>query len=396
MPNPHASPYGVGLAYRYVIHPDILQFQNRIDLLELPTEDYIVRRRKQHADPDEALLREALAAFPCVAHGISLSIGSVEPLDGAYLRKTREFLEAHDLEIFSEHLALHRFNGRDLTIFLAMPFEETSVQWVKRNYQTIRESLGRPFALENITYPFPVPHNSLTEADFLRRLTEETDCTLLLDVTNVFNNSRNHGYDAGKFLDRLPLDRVSQIHLAGGVFMDHKWEDSHSHPVMKPVWELFEEVVRRSPAEIAIIERDSRFHPFDVVMEDVEKAREIFYRHRPERPAAPPPSRRFTPSPQPVVDAGSDRAEFDDLRGFEEALMARITVPEFREFYARDPKAALASIPMSADWRERARLCDPLQVEKLGRMWDAFQRQEIDDLNHYEQEDWAAWAREIK
>lgn len=76
--------------------------------------------------------------------------------------------------------------------------------------------------------------------------------------------------------------------------------------------------------------------------------------------------------------------------------MARITVPEFREFYASDPKAALQSIPMSAEWRERARLCDPPQVEKLSRMWDAFQRQEIDDLAHYEQEDWAAWAREIK
>ena len=121
-----------------------------------------------------------------------------------YLEATHDFLAKHRLAVFSDHLAFHQMDGTDLGIFLPMPFEEIAIQWLKRAYYQARAALGRPFALENVTYYFPIPHCGLSEADFLRRLTEETDCTLLLDVTNIFNNSHNHGYDPIEFLDTLP------------------------------------------------------------------------------------------------------------------------------------------------------------------------------------------------
>ena len=395
MPNLHARPYGVGLAYRYLIHEGVFKHRDSIDLLELSTEDYIVRRRLMNSDPDLTLLKEALAEFPSVAHGISLSIGSVEPLDTNYLEATRKFMEDHQVEIFSEHLAYHRLNRRDLGIFLALPFEEMAVQWIKHNYEAAKKSLGRPFALENVTYYFPVPKSSMREAEFLTRLTEETDCTLLLDVTNVYNNAHNHGYDPYKFLDQLPLDRVSQLHLAGGHFVEGKWEDSHSRPVMSPVWDLYDEVVRRTPAEIVIIERDSRFHPFETVMEDVVKAREIFYKHRPAQPKGDRKNDIFEASENPIADAGSDLPQFEDLRGFQQAIMGRISVPEFRNQYYKDPAKALNSISMSDEWRERARMCDQDQMEKLEMSWDAFQEQERVEKERAEKQEWAAWAEQL-
>jgi len=394
--NLHEAPYGVGLSYRYVIHDGILQHRDSIDLLELPTEDYLVRGRRMVSDPHEELLAEMLSEIPCVAHGISLSIGSVEPLDERYVEGTRRFLDEHGIRVFSEHLACHRVAGKDLTVFLPMPFEEESVDWIRRNYEAAKAGLGRPFALENVTYPFPIPHAGLSEADFFRRVTEETDATLLLDVTNVFNNAHNHGYDALEYLDRMPLDRVSQIHLAGGHFVEDRWEDSHSRPVMKPVWELYEEVLRRTDAGIVIIERDSRFEPFERVMEDVARAREMFFRLRPgsalfagNGPAAPEPV-----AGNPVRVQGNEGLE--QLRGFQEALFERITNPAFRAEYGEEPGKAIARFGLSDAWARRVRDCPVPGVKRLEHTWDAIADQARRDAESSEEAEWAEWARLLR
>ena len=239
-------------------------------------------------------------------------------------------------------------DGTELGIFLPMPFEEVAIQWLKRAYNHARNALGRPFALENVTYYFPVPHCGLSEADYLRRLTEETDCTLLLDVTNVFNNSHNHGYDPIEFLDRLPLDRVSQIHLAGGHQTDDgRWEDSHSAPVMAQVWPLFEEVVRRTDAGIVILERDSKFDPFETVIEDVDRAKEIFYRYR----SHSAPEAKPLDSAMPCAAADPEIEEFSELRAFQRTMIARLTDPQFRgEFQSNPNNAARKMGIQSDDW----------------------------------------------
>ena len=121
-------PYGVGLAYRSLLHREVLQHAADIDLLEIPTEDYIVRSRRLNVDPDGRLLREALERFPAVAHGIRMSVGSVERLDEVYLERTEQLLREFGIEDFSEHLAYHRMSGTDVHMFLCLPFEEVSLR----------------------------------------------------------------------------------------------------------------------------------------------------------------------------------------------------------------------------------------------------------------------------
>lgn len=391
----HRDPYGVGLAYRFNVHQEAVRHRSEIDLLEISTEDYIVRERRTYSDPDERLLRDALATFPCVAHGLSLSIGTVDRLDETYLNATRRFMAEHGLNIFSEHLAFHRVDGNDLTMFLAIPFEEVAVKWVKQNYYAIRQWLGRPFALENVTYAFPVPHCSLSEADFLRRLCEETDCTLLLDVTNVFNNSRNHGYDPLEFFERLPMERVSQMHLAGGHQLpDGKWEDSHSAPVMEEVWPLFDEAVKRAVnARIVILERDSKLKPFDSVIHDIRRAREIFYSHRPLEA----PHRELgefvggeAVAPDPLS------GEFAGMRSYQRALMGRIADPSFREeFLTNAPEAVKKFEVTDPAWFQRLADCDGQAMHHFEESWDYFKKEDEAVAREYEKREWATWAKQL-
>ena len=316
-----------------------------------------------------------------------------------YLDATRDLLAETGMQVFSEHLAFHRADGKDLTLFLALPFEEEAVEWVARKYRAVRQALGRPFALENVTYHFGVPYCSLDEADFFRRICEETDSSLLLDVTNLFNNSENHGYDVSDFLDRYPLDRVSQLHLAGGFLTEEgKWEDSHSEPVMEPVWELYEEILRRTQAEIVILERDSKLQPFDQVVTDVDRARELFWKHREAEPG--------TPNPFPGTgDEGTDSTFTLDphapahaqLRGFVRAMMAWITDDDFKAHYQRDPRGAAATFGLTEEiWRKRFAHCDPASLELMSRNWEVVVSQDAEVQEEYENSEWAAWASQLE
>lgn len=390
--SPHNRPRGAGIAYRFNIHREIMQHRDRIDLLEISTEDYIVRERRLGADNEKQLLKEALATFPGVAHGLSLSLGTVAEPPAWYLDATRRLLHDSGVEIFSEHCAFHSVDGNDLTLFLEMPFAEESVAWLAKKYEAVKAALGRPFALENVTYFFPVPHCPLDEATFFRRLCEETDASLLLDVTNLFNNSRNHGYDAGEFLDRYPLERVSQIHLAGGFLTEEGlWEDSHSEPVMEPVWELYEEVIRRTKCEIVILERDSKFHPFDRVMGDIDRAREIFWNHRDE--GAEPRTVANRKVTAPVGGLDPEAPEFAQLRAFQRALMARITDRGFREAWARNPADAGAMVGLVDEtWLRRLIDSDPRSMKRLANSWRAIEIEDAEIQEDYENNEWAAWA----
>jgi len=303
-------------------------------------------------------------------------------------------MEENGINIFSEHLAYHRVDGNDLTMFLAIPFEEVAVQWVKENYYAARRSVGRPFALENVTYAFPVPHGSLSEADFLRRICEETDCTLLLDVTNVFNNAKNHDYDPIEFFDRLPMDRVSQMHLAGGHQLpDGRWEDSHSAPVMDEVWPLFDEAVKRATnLRNVILERDSKLKPFDSVMTDIRKAREIFYTHRPAE--APPVGK--VPFVDRDISPNPDAPEFAGMKSFQRALMGRIANPPFRDqFLENAPEAVKQYGVTDPEWFQKLVDCDGRLVHEFEEAWDYFKKEDEQVAKEYEDREWAAWANQL-
>ncbi len=387
------SPYGVGLAYRIALHDEILKRESEIDLLEIPTEDYLVRQRRVWTDPDGRRLRTMMDRFPCVAHGISLSLGSVEPLDAAYVEGTRRFVDEAGIEVFSEHLAYHRLDGLDLTIFLCMPFDDLSLDWIAQNYRAASAAIGRPIALENVSYNFPVPGGGYTEPEFLAAVLERTGGTLLLDVTNVFNNCTNHGSDPYEYIRRLPGDRISQMHLAGGHYDDGFLIDSHSYPVMDEVWDLYEAALRHTAANIVIVERDENFKPYKALFDDVRRARELFFRHRPSR--APQ-------SPTIEVSAGSNgneqtadplAPEFANLRNFQRAVLRAITDSEFARQAASDPEVVRREYPLDDQWLSRWSGLPRPALDRLARRWQWFQREDQKALNEYRRIEWRQWAQ---
>jgi uncharacterized protein (UPF0276 family) len=377
-------PYGVGLAYRACLHREIVANAALIDVLEIPTEDYIIRRRRVMTDRTGEKLRDALAKFGCVGHGIGMSIGTVEPLDPEYMNRTRELLDETGMEEFSEHLAFHRMNGVDLEIFQCMPFTEESLDWLTAQYWQAREWLGRPIGLENVSYSPKVQHCDMTEAEFLTELTRRTDCFLLLDVTNVFNNAFNHNYDAAEFIRSLPGDRVRHMHLAGGYFADGMWHDSHDATVQPKVWELFELALQVTAAEIVILERDGNFMPFDRVMQDVRRAREIFYRHRPKEapPKAAPPQIKI-----PRATAGDSTV----LKSYQAATMRRITDDEFRQRAAADRSTIAREYALDEIWQNRWRDIDERALRFQVSKWKYNAKRVVDEEAAYRRFEFQQW-----
>jgi uncharacterized protein len=386
-------PYGVGLAYRPEMHREIMRYRNELDVMEISTVDYLERYWRLVQDPTTGLLGETLSTFPSVAHGISMSIGSVEPHNEQYLRATRKFLDEYGISDFSEHLAFHRIDGCDTRSFIAMPFEEDSVRWVEKKYNAAREILGRPFALENVSYYFMPTGCSLAEAEFITELTKRTDCTILLDATNVFNNAHNHGYDPIDYIRRMPGDRINQLHIAGGKFVKGMWLDSHSATVMEPVWDIVDAALEHTNASMIFLERDTAFLPFEGIMSDIRKARDIFYKHRPITPPAAAPTSQTVIPPGAGGDGIDPLApEFSNLRSYQRAVMRQITDAGFRQRFKADSSIVMDEYPMSPDWKSRLEGCNQDRLGHMAVKWPETEKVEKEIEEDLKRLEWRAWA----
>jgi hypothetical protein len=246
--------------------------------------------------------------------------------------------------------------------------------------------------LENVSYSLAVKHCPMDEAEFLTELTRRTDCLLLLDVTNVFNNAANHGYDPAEFIRRLPGERIKHLHLAGGYYAGGMWHDSHDAPVMKEVWQLYEVALEHTAADVVILERDGNFLPFMAVMRDVQQAREIFYRHRPAAPLAPAPTLAVTtnpPSPGSTPDPLA--AEAADLRSYQRATIRRIADGDFRQRAAADVSLVEREYPMSSLWHNRwCQLNDAAQQFQIEK-WKHHEQRAAEEEENYRRFEWQRW-----
>ncbi|GIF64118.1 UPF0276 protein [Asanoa ishikariensis] len=265
----HDLPHlGSGLGYRREIHQPTMEHRDRIDWLEVISEHYLfasVQGRER--------LAELSAAFPIVPHGIEMSIGTPGEVDEDYLDALAALVEEIDAPYFSDHLCFTRAGGVSLGSLTPLPRSRALAKELGRKAQRIQERVGVPFILENITYHVDL-RTELTEAEFIAELCEHCECGLLLDLTNLHTNARNHGYDAAGFLDAIPTERVVQVHLAGGTEAHETLLDSHSSPVPEPVWALFDELLRRAPLKASLIERDQDFpDDFGELLGEVERAR---------------------------------------------------------------------------------------------------------------------------
>ena len=258
---------GVGVSYRAVWGRDVLLQRDRLSCLEVIAEHYLDRTPRAERE-----LAELGAAFPLVPHGIGLSFGTDAPLDPDHLRKVARLVERLGPPWFTEHLAYTEAHGWDVGHLAPLPLTREAVDAVCRNVRLWRETVGVPLLLENITKMVVLP-GELSEAQFTTEVVERSGCGLLLDLHNLHTNAVNHGFDPFEFLETLPLERVGQIHLAGGREDDDGYRyDSHSAPPPEPVWELLRFVAARTELNAVILEWDQEQPPFEVVLREVEKA----------------------------------------------------------------------------------------------------------------------------
>jgi uncharacterized protein (UPF0276 family) len=208
-----------------------------------------------------------------VLHGVSLSIGSVDPLDEEYLRDVRGLADAVEPAWVSDHLCWGTFGRHNVHDLLPVPFTEEALSHVASRVLEVQERLGRRILLENVSSYLTYAASTLSEWDFLAELSRRADCLILLDVNNVYVSATNHGFDALEFLRGIPADRVAQIHLAGHQNLGTHLRDTHDAPVPDPVWALYREAVRRFGRVSTLVEWDDLIPPLDEVLAEAEKAR---------------------------------------------------------------------------------------------------------------------------
>ena len=209
-------------------------------------------------------------------HGVGLSIGSTDPLDGAHLQRLAELIDRFRPAFVSEHLCWTSHGGTHLNDLLPLPLTAEALAHVVARVDEVQERLGRTILLENVSSYFEYAHSTISEPEFLAAVARRTGCGLLLDVNNVYVSARNHGFDAADYIERIPRDAVHELHLAGHVHRPcpggEMLIDSHSEPVCDDVWELYAQALRRFGAVPTLIEWDNDLPPLTVLLGEARKA----------------------------------------------------------------------------------------------------------------------------
>lgn len=269
---------GVGLSYRSNIHNQIVRSRHGIDFLELIPDQFIYSNNLTV----ESVLSD-LADFPFVSHSVNLSIGTAGEIDEIYLDKIIEFINRTNSICYSDHLCFTRIPGVDLGHLTPIQFTEEMVKIVSHNIATVHKKLKKiPFLLENIVYYLDLPGADLSEAEFISKVISENRCDLLLDINNLYVNSVNRKYDPIHFLEQIPLDKVKIIHIAGHRANNKLLLDSHDRPLAPAVWDILEYVATRSPIKAIVLEQDDNFADFELLLEQLDKARTILRTYRKE------------------------------------------------------------------------------------------------------------------
>jgi uncharacterized protein (UPF0276 family) len=220
-------------------------------------------------------LGRALDRFPLVQHGVSLSIGSAEPLDQEYLKGLKALAQRTRTPWVSDHLCWGSAGGVHLHDLLPLPYTGEVVRWVAGRVRAVQDFLGVRFAIENVSSYMSYTASEMTEWEFLTAVAEEADCGILLDVNNIYVSSFNHTFDPALYVDGVPAERVVQIHLAGHTNHGKFILDTHSDHVIDPVWDLYRQALRRVGPVSTLIEWDDDIPPFAELEAEAQRARSI-------------------------------------------------------------------------------------------------------------------------
>ena len=244
-----AHQVGLGLR-REMLDSVLAQQQADIDFFEVAPENWL-----PYGGTYQKKFRELTERYPFICHGLSLSLGSPDPLDLDFVRQIKAFLKEHKIKLYSEHLSYCSASGH-LYDLLPIPFTEEAAVYVAGRIRRVQDILEQPLVIENVSY-YAVPGQELSELEFTNAVLELADCRLLLDVNNIYVNSVNHGYDALTFLKGLPTQRIAYGHVAGH-YRQHEnlLIDTHGADVSDPVWALLAEAYLQHGLFPTLLERD--------------------------------------------------------------------------------------------------------------------------------------------
>ncbi|MBN2175221.1 MAG: DUF692 domain-containing protein [Bacteroidales bacterium] len=222
------------------------------------------------------VFRRAIDQYPLFTHGLSLSIGSPDELDFDFLKKIKQFLIETNARIYSEHLSFAKCDNAHLYDLLPIPFTEDAVKHVSERIKTVQDILERKIAIEIVSYYTPVAAE-MKEIDFINAILEEADCELLLDVNNIYVNGFNHQYDTRDFINQLPLERVSYIHMAGHEKVSEDLIiDTHGQPIIDPVYALFDYTLRKIVRDVPVLlERDFNIPELEILQQELNELKRI-------------------------------------------------------------------------------------------------------------------------
>ncbi len=265
---------GLGLRWEFI---DELRDRvpGDIDFLEVAPENYIGRGGHYRA-----AFEDVAGRYPLLSHGLTLSLGGTEPLDPAFLRALRTFIEQVRAPFHSDHLCFGGSGGKILHDLLPITFSRASLARVADHVKQAMDALGVPMAVENISYYLPPGRDEMAEPDFLSELCDRAGCGLLLDVNNAFVNATNFGFCAREWLKRAPLERAVQIHVAGGEWLDAPMDqrlliDTHGAEVPEPVHDLLAFALPRTGPVPIVLERDHAIPPLDALLDEVRVLRAV-------------------------------------------------------------------------------------------------------------------------
>ena len=262
---------GFGLGLRKEHFAELLAAPpSGVDWFEAISENFLVAGGKPLA-----VLEHVRRDFPLVLHGVSLSIGGIDPLSADYLDRLQALIERIEPAWVSDHLCWTGVDGINLHDLLPLPYTQESLAHVAARVRQVQDRLGRQLELENPSTYLTAAGNEMSEWEFLAALAEETDCRLLLDVNNVYVSACNHGFDPLRYLAAIPPARVVQLHIAGHRDVDGFKIDTHDAPVCEAVWALYAQAARRFPAAATLLERDDAIPPLAELIAELDRARAI-------------------------------------------------------------------------------------------------------------------------
>ena len=261
---------GFGLGLRTDHYQSIIDGLPGVDWFEVMTENYLVPGGKPLHYLDQ-IRRD----YPVVMHGVSLSIGSTDPLDMDYLRQVRALAGRIEPEWISDHLCWTGVGELNLHDLLPLPYTEEAVAHVAERVQRVQDFLGRRILLENVSSYISFPQSSMPEWEFLTAIAKRADCLILLDINNIYVSGHNHGFDPDRYIESIDPQRVWQFHLAGHGRQGAYIIDTHDAPVIDPVWELYARAVQRFGRVSTMIERDDHIPPLAELIVELGQARRI-------------------------------------------------------------------------------------------------------------------------